>query len=178
MTLPLADPEVASRSFTSHLEKYWSNSSREAKGWSRTSIDDLHTVVTIPARRADGGVEPFYFRLGAEYYDAFPPTVLIVAPEDGWPRARAGTTWWPMVAPLPWCALHDTYAFTDPVGQPMREGQLVCFSMTAEYYMSNHSPTDAQRWTPGRHTVAATLSRLGEILSPPHYGGPGAPRSA
>jgi hypothetical protein len=50
--------------------------------------------------------------------------------------------------------------------------------MTAEYYMSNHSPTDEQRWTQGRHTVAATLSRLAELLSPPNYGGPSAPRDA
>jgi len=174
--LPPADPVVAARTFRSHLDTYWLNSGRDSKGWTCTQIDELHTVVTIPARHADDGVDPYYVRLGAEYYDAYPPTVLIVAPEEGWPRARAGTPWWPIVTSLNWCALHDTYSYCDPQGQPLFEGQLVCFSMTAEYYMSNHGPTEEQRWTPGRHTVAATLSRLGEILSPPHYGGPSAAR--
>ncbi|MDQ6797220.1 MAG: hypothetical protein M3011_04190 [Actinomycetota bacterium] len=178
MILPPADPGIAAVTFDSHLETYWTNSGRDAKGWSRTQIDALHTVVTIPAPRPDGGVDPYYVRLGADYYDAYPPTVLIVAPEEGWPRARAGTPWWPVVTPPNWCALHDTYPYSDAQGRPLFEGQLVCFSMTAEYYMSNHGPTEAQRWTPGRHTVAATLSRLGEILSPLHYGGQNATRPA
>ena len=175
MILPPGDPAVVARTFSSHLDKYWRNSARAEKGWTRTMIDDLHTVVTIPAR-ADGSSDPYYFRLGAEYYDTYPPTVLLVAPEPGWPRARAGTTWWPVVAPPSWCALHDSYQYCDAQGHPLFEGQLLCFSMTAEYYMSNHGPTDAQRWTPGRHTVAATLSRLGEILSPLYYRGPSTPR--
>ncbi len=178
MILPPSDPEIAARTFGSHLDTYWCNSGRDEKGWSRVTTDDLHTVVTIPARRADGGTDEYYVRLGAEYYDTYPPTVLIVVPKSGWPRARAGTPWWPLVTSPNWCALHDSYQYCDAQGQRLFEGQLVCFSMTAEYYMSNHGPTEAQRWTPGRHTVAATLSRLGEILSPPHYGGPSAPRPA
>ena len=102
MILPPADPVVAARTFRSHLDTYWLNSGRDSKGWTCTQIDELHTVVTIPARHADDGVDPYYVRLGAEYYDAYPPTVLIVAPEEGWPRARAGTPWWPIVTSLNW----------------------------------------------------------------------------
>lgn len=178
MILPPSDPEVAARTFMSHLNTYWQNRGCTDRGWSRTLVDDLHTVVTIPALRADGGTDDYYIRIGAEYYDTYPPTVLIVAPVDGWPRARAGTPWWPMVTGSSWFALHDSYQYADAQGQPLFEGQLVCFSMTAEYYMSNHGSTDAQKWTSGRHTVAATLSRLAEILSPPHYGGTSAPRPA
>jgi hypothetical protein len=176
MILPPSDPEVAARIFTSHLDVYWQNRGCASKGWTRSPIDELHTIVTIPAQRSDDETDDYHVRLGAEYYDSYPPTVLLVSPEDGWPRARAGTPWWPEVTAQSWFALHDSYQYCDAQGQPLFEGQLVCFSMTAEYYMSNHAPTDAQRWTPGRHTVAATLSRLGEILSPPHYGGPSAPR--
>jgi hypothetical protein len=177
LILPPADSEVGARTFNAHLDTYWRNRACDDRGWTRTAVDDLHTVVAIPGVRAGGGADDYYFRLGAEYYDAYPPTVLLVAPTEGWPRARAGTPWWPVINPPGWCALHDTYQYADEQGRPLFEGQLICFSMTAEYYMSNHGPTDSQRWTPGRHTVAATLSRLGQILSPPHYGGPSAARS-
>lgn len=177
MVLPPVDPEVAARTFQRHLDTYWTNRDLESKGWSRAVDDDLHTVVSIPARRPDGTREPYFFRLGANYYDPYPPTVLIVTGTEGWPRARAGTTWWPQINRPDWLALHDSHPYTDAQGQQY-EGQLVCFSMTAEYYMSNHSPTDTQKWQQGRHTVAATLSRLAEVLSPPHYIGPDAPRAA
>jgi hypothetical protein len=178
MILPASDPEVAARTLTSHLDRYWQNRRCAERGWNRTPIDDLHVVVSIPALRDDGGADDYYVRLGAEYYDTYPPSVLIVEPVHGWPRARAGTPWWPTMNAPSWFNLHDSYQYADGEGRPLSEGQLVCFSMTAEYYMSNHAPTDAQRWTPGRHTVAATLSRLAEILSPPHYKGPNASRSA
>lgn len=177
MVLPPVDPEVAARTFHRHLDTYWANRHLDASGWSRTAIDDLHTVVSIPARRANGTIEPYFVRLGAEYYDPYPPTVLLVAGLEGWPRARSGTTWWPQISRPDWIALHGTYQYTDRQGQQF-EGQLVCFSMTAEYYMSNHSPTENQRWCQGRHTVAATLSRLAEVLGPAHYIGPDAPRPA
>ena len=177
MILPPSDPEVAARQFNTHLESYWLSRGCADWGWTRSMVDDLHTVITLPAIRADGGTDDYYIRLGADYYDTYPPTVLIVAPERSWPRARAGTPWWPTVTPSGWFALHDSYQYCNAQGQPIFEGQLVCFSMTAEYYMSGHGPTEAQKWTPGRHTIAATLSRLREILSPPHYGGPSAPRS-
>jgi hypothetical protein len=175
LLLPPVDPEVAARTFHRHLDTYWANRDLDSNGWSRVVVDPLHSVVSIPAQRPDGTTEPYHFRLGAEYYDAFPPTVLIVARTEGWPRARAGTTWWPKLSHPGWLALHDSYRYTNGQGQSV-EGQLVCFSMTAEYYMSNHSPTESQRWQQGRHTVAATLSRLAAVLSPPHYIGPDAPR--
>jgi hypothetical protein len=115
-------------------------------------------------------------KLGTEHYDVFPPTTMIVTPEAGWPRARAGSPWWPQLTPPSWFGLHDTYQYAADGERPAFEGQLVCFSMTAEYYISGHNPTENQKWVQGRHTVAATLTRLAEVLSPPHYGGPSAPR--
>jgi len=47
--------------------------------------------------------------------------------------------------------------------------QLVCFTLGAEYYMTDHSPKETERWQQGRHTVAGTLFRLAEVLSPPYY---------
>lgn len=177
MILPPADPQIAAATLRSHLDAYWENRTLEAKGWERRDIDELHVVVTIPAQRQDGGSDPYHVRLGAEYYDAYPPTVLFVSPDPGWPRAREGTTWWPTFPHRPdWFQLHDSTDFRDGAGVFAQGVQLVCFSMTAEYYMSDHNPTPTQKWVAGERTVAATLSRLAEVLAPPYYGGPGAPR--
>jgi hypothetical protein len=176
--LPLADPDIASATMSIHLDTVWANRKLQEVGWERQQVDELHTMVTIPARNVAGEVHPYYVKFGAEHYDLYPPTVLIVAPTEGWPRARAGTPWWPVVAGLPpWIGLHDSYPYAEN-GQLRFEAQLVCVSVTAEYYISNHGPTAAQRWRQGRHTVSATLSRLEEILSPPYYQGPSAARPA
>ncbi len=163
-TLPRVDPEVAAKTFRIHLDQYWAARQLAEEGWEREELDPLHVVVTIPAVHESGRIDPYYVRLGAEYYDVYPPTVLFVQPVEGWPRARAGTGWWPRLDRPSWLGFHDNYRYADG-----SFNQLVCFSMTAEYYMTNHKPTPTQRWTQGRHTVAATLSRLREVLRPPYY---------
>jgi hypothetical protein len=179
LILPPVDPEIGGPTLRRHLDSYWANKGLDGKGWQRRDLDDLHVVVTIPAIRADGQADDYHWRLGAEYYDAYPPTVLLVTDQEGWPRARAGTTWWPSFATRPdWFQIHDSSDFRDGSGQVFAKGQqLVCCSVTAEYYMSDHNPTEAQKWVPGKRTVAATLSRLAEVLRPPYYGGPSAPRN-
>lgn len=170
MGLPRANPVVAMATFTGHLDQLWANRGLAERGWARETVDDLHVVVTIPAHRTGehGEVtEPFHVLLGAEYYDLYPPTVMFVSPEAGWPRARKGSRWWPNVVGIPWLGLHDDFQYPDG---PRR--QLVCFSMTAEYYMTGHNPTEAQRWRQGTHTVAATLNRLADVLSSSSYRGP------
>ncbi len=177
MILPLADAGVAAATMRSDLDKYWAGRERDQAGWERLSVDDLHTIIKIPARTSAGEVHPYFIKLGAEYYDLFPPTVLFVAPTEGWPRARSGSPWWPKFSQCPgWFQLHDNYRL-EKEGTVIFDDQLVCFSMSANYYL-DHSPTPAQRWQQGRHTVAATLTRLEEVLSPPCYVGPDASRSA
>jgi hypothetical protein len=147
--LALADPEVAAAVFKAHLDRLWDGGRPDRLGWIRSDVDPLHTVVALPATRPDGMRDTYYFRLGAEYYDAAPPTVSLVEP-DGVTHPPQASRWFPRLQNPPW------------------------FGLAAEYYMTDHSPTESQEWRQGRHTVAATLFRLGEILSPAHYQGPGA----
>ena len=158
-----------------HLDLFWANRELSAKGWNRSEVDELHLLIEIPAGPIDDHFDSYFLKIGAEYYDAYPPTVSIVEPTNGLPRARAGTEWWPRLNSTPsWIQLHDSYQYQENGGS--YEGQLVCCSVTAEYYISGHGPTDSQRWATGERTVAATLSRISEILAPPFYGGPSAPR--
>lgn len=126
----------------------------------------MHAIVKLPAHRADGQTDFYYFRLGATYYDAAPPTVELVRPDgERWVHAENPSPWYPVIDPRPrWFGLHSAYAF--PGGETR---QLVCFSFAAEYYQTNHSPQETEMWQQGRHTLAATLYRLAEVLGPPHY---------
>jgi hypothetical protein len=161
--LALSDTEIAAATFKCHMDLLWNTGRPSKLGWERTEVDPLHTVVKFRAKRSTGEVDYYFVRLGAEYYDAAPPTVAFVT-DDGQTHATLGNRWFPMIQPQPWFQLHTAYNFGV---SGIR--QLVCFSFTAEFYLSNHSPTPSERWKQGRHTVAATLNRIAEALSPPHY---------
>lgn len=164
-----ADPEIAAATFDAHLDRLWATGRPARAGWELIRLDSLHTVVKLPAKRPGGEVDHYYFRLGAVYYDAAPPTVELVRPGD-WAHAPHPSRWFPVIEPKPrWFGLHAAYGF--PGGQSR---QLVCFTFAAEYYMTSHSPNDSERWRQGRHTVAATLYRLAEVLAPPYYQRPSA----
>jgi hypothetical protein len=160
----LADPDIGAATLNEHLDQLWATGRPEKLGWRRIPIDKLHTVVVMHGIRADKTVDEYYVLLGAEYYDAWPPTVAFVLPET-WAEAKAGTRWLPAFNPPGWFGLHPNHDFPDDY-KPRR--QLVCFSGTAQYYMSDHNPTEAQAWRPGERTVAMTLTRL-ELLLTKHY---------
>jgi hypothetical protein len=162
------DPEVAAVTFSSHLLDFFAHGrpTREA-GWATFSLDPLHAIVIVPACRQDGGVDPYFVRLGATCYDLWPPSAAFVEPvaPGGWQESPASSLWWPRINGAPFSfGLHNPYQYPD--GQ---QRQLLCFSHTLDYYLSNHSPTSEERWRAGTHTLSATLNRLAEVLRPPYY---------
>ena len=161
-----ADPEIAAATFEDDLTALWASGRPEKLGWGLRRPDSLDAVVELPATRADGTVEHYHVKLGAQYYDAFPPTAAFVDPER-LEEAAHGTRWLPSINNPPWFAIHPAYLFPDGTSR-----QLVCFSFTAQYYMVSHMPPETAVWTQGRHTVAATINRLAEVLGSPYYQGP------
>ena len=164
MSLAPADPEIAAATFKLHLDQLWATGRPNRLGWERIDLDPLHVVIKLPARRATVQVDHYYFRFGAEYYDAAPPTISLVKPMD-WGIAPAASEWFPVIEPKPsWFGLHSAYDWPGGLKK-----QLVCFSFSADYYMTDHAPSESERWQQGRHTVAAAIFRLAEVLSPPYY---------
>lgn len=169
-----ADPEVAAATLEAHLDELWATGRPGAKGWIRFRLDELRWIILLPAESPGGDRTHFFVRLDGRAYDRLPVDVAFVDPSD-WEPVSSGR-WWPTTDPsVPppragWFHLHPTYEFGD--GNPPR--QLICFSFTLGYYESAHQPSDTERWQQGRHTVAATLNRLAEILSPAHFRGAGA----
>lgn len=167
MELTDVDPEVAALSFSRDLDRIWESGRPEALGWKRTALDDLITIVEMPARVANGTSDPYLLQLDASHYGPHPAKVNFVEPET-WEVAHGASRWFPRLENLPpWFGLHATYGFADGT-----QKQLVCFSFNLDYYISNHSCKATELWQQGQHTVAATLYRLYEILGPAYYCGP------
>src|SRR4051812_5136400 len=87
------DDEIAAEKFKRDLE--WLAGERAAQlGLRLIKQERTHAVVQIPGVRADGLHDDYYIRLGADYYDKWPPTAAFVRPDD-WERAASGTRWLP-----------------------------------------------------------------------------------
>ena len=172
MTAPTkVDIEVATASFRVDLAHFFQRGRGRLPGWERIDLGPICAVVRIPAQRADGSVDDYFVRLLAECYPMWPPIVTFVRPDDrdGWVEARDGSRWWPRQQNSPGFpfGLHAAYTYPDGTTR-----QLVCFSHSLDYYLSNHTPSVRERWQQGRHTVTATLTRLADALRAPNYQGP------
>ncbi len=178
------DPEVASALLRTHLGDFFAGSHHVAgtPGWEFALTDDqVVAIVTIPARHLEEHQHATYtVRLDATYYDTWPVAATFVREtEDGWVRARLGTTEFPFICGSPGApslpdvsppfefALHDDYAFPGDV-----HDQLICFSYSFGYYLSGHNPAENQKWRPGSDRLDATLNRLFTVLNSPAYVGP------
>jgi hypothetical protein len=165
------DEEVAAEKFNQHLEWLCGDRARQL-GLQLVRQERMHAVVRTVGARHDGRQDDYYVRLGADYYDKWPPTAAFVK-RDTWDLAGPGTRWLPTIQceGITWFGLHAPYKGNNN-GVIIELPQLLCFTFTAEYYMVPHSPSEDSVWRQGYHTLAATLSRLSEVLQHPHYRGP------
>ncbi len=174
----VADAEIAAAVFAEHLARVERGEQAREHGWVFTRLGALHAVATVTGVRPNGVRDVYNVKLGAEFYDLWPPTTAFVCPSDGtdgvgWKTAGAGSRWLPDVQGLDWFAIHPAYQYQAVVeGAQPRTDQLVCCSMTFEYYITGHSPTDGQKWQQGRHTLGATLNRIQDALTSGNYRGP------
>lgn len=161
------DPEVAAAKFKEDLARLDSDRAGEV-GLLVVKQEPMSAVVRVLAVHHDGRQDDYYLRLGAEYYDKWPPTAAFVK-KDTWELASAGTRWLPRLEyhDINWFRLHVPYS-NNSIHLP----QLLCFTFSAEYYMVDHSPSENSVWRQGYHTLTATLYRLAEVLGKPYYLGP------
>ena len=161
------DEDVAAEKFKEDLR--WLGTQRAAQlGLRLVKQDRMSAIIRILGVRANDEEDDYYVRLGADFYDKWPPTAAFVKPES-WELATPAIRWLPTIQcqGIDWFLLHVPYK-SGNVNLP----QLLCFTFTAEYYMVSHSPPPNSVWRQGYHTLAATLSRLSEVLRHPHYRGP------
>lgn len=168
MDLTAVDPEVAAAEFRRDLDAFWANGRPQELGWKQTKVNDLVAIVEMTATQPDGTRDVYYVKLGAFHYGPHPAKVNFVEPGT-WADAPGHSRWFPLLQNFPtWFHLHAAYpAYPDRVPR-----QLVCFSHNLDYYVTNHSPQPTEVWVQGRHTVAASLTRVHQMLGAAHYRGP------
>ena len=148
-----ADPEIASTTFRLHLDQLWATGRPARLRWGRLDLDELHTIVVLPGERPDGTRDWYFLRLGAQYYDAAPPTAAFVNPSD-WAEVGEHNRWFPVIENRPaWFGLHGAYNYPDGVKR-----QLICCSVVAQFYMTDHSPKETEIWQQGKDTVLSGLN--------------------
>lgn len=114
-------------------------------------------------------LDDYHLKLDMSYYRIHPPGVTYINPITKIFDPSKDLRWLPIKGQaLPGVDIgyHPSYALTDGT-----QRQLVCNSMTLEYYLSNHNPTPDQIWDSTKHTFAATLTTLQLWLRKPYYGG-------
>ncbi len=132
--------------------------------------DDLVLHVKLWSRdESDLPQDDYYLRMTFEYYNSWPPGVTFVNPETDKFESSRDMEWLPKIAAKP---LGTDFGFNPSTAlQDGTTRQLVCNSMILEYYLSNHTPNDQEKWDPNRHNFGTTLSTIQLILRKPYYGG-------
>ena len=135
-------------------------------GWDIEYDDDVTVFVGLTARGPSA--DRYLVRLDCDRYDVWPPETRFVNPETRTYALQADQHHLPSIQGFPNFLIHPTFTGFFEAG---RTDQLVCCSLTRGYYDSKHTPTDDQRWTPGRHWLYSTVKVLHSALQSVHYHG-------
>lgn len=172
MDVVAADPEIATKIFQADLDRAANSVFASRWGWAIEKTDALTAVVRLHAVRSDGGEDQYHLQLRGDWYNAWPPDAIFVAPPlEGstvWRVPGTGSKWVPSIDasktnPPSSIMVHTAY------GQPAVPGQLICCSYSLGYYLTDHKPTTGQRWTPGKHTLIALINRVQNALASGAY---------
>lgn len=158
-------PAAARRALERDLPRVLRGRTLEEAGWRRP--DDLTLLVPMQATREDGGGDDFLLRLNFGYYPDWPPSALFVNPETDRYEYPADAHHLPRIEGSPEIQVHKFY---NSNGQyPV--GQLICASVTLEFYIIRHQVQQAHLWDAGRQTFAATINAISHWMKPPYYKG-------
>lgn len=155
-------PSKAAAAFEEHLRAY-------LKFLNAHDVSDLGIKVTDPLTMivpltgtGNGHSDEYTLRMNFGYYPEWPPSARFVNPETLLYENGKDTKWLPKIQGTNEIAVHPDYN-----GQ----GQLICNSMTLEFYLVNHSYSKKEHlWRPGM-TFQSTLTVITWALSSPFYQG-------
>jgi len=156
----LATPSDAIAAFERDLPKALKNRTLEEAGWRR--LDDMTLLVPLWAPKTNGLSDEYLLRLGFAYYPGWPPSALFVNPKTlSYDKAK-DKCWLPKIEGCPEIATHIDY---------MNRGQLICCSLTLEFYNVLHDVKPEHLWDSKKHNFAATINQIDWALRSPFYKG-------
>lgn len=133
-------------------------------GW--TQPDPLTLLVPLFGTCADGTHDDYLLRLNFLYYPDWPPSALFVNPKTKSFRHPEDLAWLPRVDGKGEISVHAQYDI--PGGG---KTQLICASVTLEFYQVLHDVKECMVWDHQRQNFAATLAAVERALRQPHYHG-------
>lgn len=154
-------PSEAKRVLDDQLAKMLGGETLADRGWAR--IDGLSLLVPLIGERPDGERDSYFLRLGFGYYPEWPPSALFVNPATLRYEYPADVPYLPRVENAQEMHVHPKYDV------PGGCGQLICASVTLEFYLINHGVEDRHIWNPAAQNFAATINGIQHWLKPPYY---------
>ena len=156
----LATPSDAIAAFERDLIKALRNRTLEEAGWRR--LDDMTLLVPLQGRQANGTIDDYLLRLGFAYYPDWPPTAQFVNPQTLNYDKATDKCWLPKIDGCPEIAVHPDY---------QNRGQLICCSLTLEFYAVLHGVQENHVWNPEKHNFSATIHQIDWALGTQFYKG-------
>jgi hypothetical protein len=157
---PVQDIAQGRDAFARHLQRALHNRALEEVGWAKP--DDLTLLVPLFGTTAQGRMDAYLLRLYFDHYPTWPPSALFVNPLTLEYRLPDDKKW------MPQADGHQEIAFhTDYTGK----GQLICCSLTLEFYKVNHQVDEKVVWNGETQSFNATIAAIRRVLVPPYYVG-------
>ena len=158
-------PKRAVDAIEAHLPVVLRGRTLEEVGWERP--DPLTLLIPVPGNTADGAWDDYLLRLGFLYYPDWPPSTQFVNPETRAYRFPEDKCWLPKIEGTGEIAVHAQYDLPNNAGKI----QLICSSVTLEFYQVLHSVEERLVWNPKVQNFAATLAAIERGLRQPYYKG-------
>lgn len=157
----LNTPRAAAAALDRDLPKVLQGRTLEEAGWERS--DRLTIFVPFVGAGPDKTEDLYVVRLHFGYYPGWPPSTLFVNAETSKYEYPADVCWLPRIEGTNEISVHANYG---------KIGQLVCASVTLEFWKIKHNVKPEHVWKADTHNFAATLHAIEFGLRPAYYRGP------
>ena len=158
-------PAAAKRALERDLPKVLQGRTLREAGWRRP--DDLTLLLPLWALGEDGVRDEFLLRLGFGYYPDWPPGAQFVNRDTTRYVHPSDVGYLPCIEGTPEIQIHANYG----PGSQFGVSQLICASVTLEFYQVRHQVNPEHLWDPAKHNFAATINGIAHWLKPPYYKG-------
>ncbi|HEV2160667.1 MAG TPA: hypothetical protein VGR52_00300 [Stellaceae bacterium] len=158
---PIQDVSRGAQALAADLQLYLRDRALDEIGWAQP--DALTLLVPLFATKSDDKKDAYLLRLCFDHYPAWPPSALFVNPLTLTYKFPDDARWVPSAPGHPEIAFHTNYRKTD--------GQLICCSLTLEFYKVNHSVKEELVWNGEKQKFPATVAAIKRVLLPPYYVG-------
>lgn len=159
----LANPVEAITSFEGDLAKVLNGRTLEEARWRR--LDDLSLLVPMRGIQNNGTVDDYWLRLGFAYYDDWPPSAQFVNPATIQYNQASDKCWLPSIEGTDEIRVHADF---NSGGHRL---QLICCSLTLEFYLVKHGVNEQHVWDRRKFNFAATINQIDWALKSPFYKG-------